>query len=285
MKIFSFARSCTVATRFSLILLAAILSVAQNAPAAVFEDYETYLVGSNLSGQGGWAGWTNDPNASGLVSSNFSFSPTQSVSISGSNNLVRALVGATNGIWVFSVKQYIPSTSSGTTYVSLLNIYRPPFGAADLNWSVRIQNNMTTGQVISDLGGGTTRPMVMDQWVDVRCEINLASNSVSEFYDGQLLSTHSWQAGAGSNQIQALDLAAQNGGPAYYDDMNLVELLTYTKTLPPGYSLIANQLDHGSNTADVVFPNPTGDLDGCRILQADCAGGYTVATFDSTLPT
>src|ERR1039457_3961640 len=33
---------------------------------------------------------------------------------------------------------------------------------------------------------------------------------------------------------------------------------SYTNVMPNGYSLIANQLDHGSNTADVVFPNPTG---------------------------
>jgi hypothetical protein len=53
------------------------------AAAAVFEDFETYAVGSNLHGQGGWAGWTGDPGAGALVSSNYSFSPIRSVNISG----------------------------------------------------------------------------------------------------------------------------------------------------------------------------------------------------------
>ena len=56
-----------------------------------------------------------------------------------------ALSGATNGQWVFSVMQYIPSSSTGTTFVILMNTYRPPYGAADLNWSVQIYYNMDTG--------------------------------------------------------------------------------------------------------------------------------------------
>src|ERR1039458_1333822 len=88
--------------------------------------------------------------------------------------------------------QYIPSTSTGTTYVVLMNTYRSPYGATDLNWSVEIQCNMATGQIISDFGGSATLPLVTNHWVEVRCEINLTSNSVSEFYNGQLLSTHVW---------------------------------------------------------------------------------------------
>jgi protein gp37 len=131
--------------------------------AAVFDDFESYAVGSNLHGQGGWAGWAGDAKAGALVSTNFSFSPTRSVNITGASDLVHTFSGATNGQWVFSVMQYIPSTSTGTNFVILLNTYRSPYGAADLNWSVQIQNNMATGQIISDLGGGATRPMVKDQ--------------------------------------------------------------------------------------------------------------------------
>src|ERR1035437_1811864 len=189
--------------------------------AAVFDDFESYAVGSNLHGQGGWAGWAGDAKAGALVSTNFSFSPTRSVNITGASDLVHTFSGATNGQWVFSVMQYIPSTSTGTNFVILLNTYRSPYGAADLNWSVQIQNNMATGQIISDLGGGATRPMVKDQWAELRCEINLASNSVSEFYNGQLLSTHAWQDGTGLNEIQALNLFANNAGPVYYDNVSL----------------------------------------------------------------
>jgi len=61
---------------------------------------------------------------------------------------------------------------------------------------------------------------------------------------------------------------------------------TYTLNLPPNiYSLIANQLDHGSNTADVLFPNSTESRDFDELVTYDCAGGYTVVLFDSSMPT
>ena len=204
-----------------MVLLACLAVLPWRASAAVFDDFESYAVGSNLHGQGGWTGWGGNANAGAAVSSNFSFSPTRSASIAGGSDLVRTFSGATNGQWVFRVMQYIPSTSTGTNYVILLNNVA---GTAAQDWSVEIQNNLTTGQVISDLGGGATLPMIKDQWVEVRCEINLASNTVSEFYNGHLLSTHAWQGGSGVsglNEIQALDLFANNAGPVYYDNVTL----------------------------------------------------------------
>jgi hypothetical protein len=247
---------------FCLISLAFATISGFAASRAFFDDFESYAVGSNLHGQGGWTGWANNTNAGALVSSNFAFSPTRSVNITGASDLVHTFSGATNGQWVFSVMQYIPSTSTGTTAVILMNKYRPSYGTNDLNWSVQIRNNMDTGQIISDFGGGATLPMVKDQWVEERCEINLASNSVSEFYNGQLLSTHAWQGGLGGpglNEIQALDLFANNAAPVYYDNVSLDLFQSYTIPINAGLNLIANQLDHGSNTANEVFANiPNG---------------------------
>ncbi len=191
------------------------------AGAAVLDDFESYAVGSNLHGQGGWAGWAGNPGAGALVSTSFAFSPTRAVVSTGATDLVRPFSGVTNGQWVFQVMQYIPATSSGTNYVILLNRYQPPFTTNELNWSVQIQNNLDAGQIISDLGAGASRPMVKNQWVEIRVEVNLASNTVAEFYNGQLLSTHAWQDGSGLNELQALDLFADNSGPVYYDNVSL----------------------------------------------------------------
>ena len=196
MRLLSVHRSSQVpaARRFlpaiAIVLFACLaLLPGQAAAGPVFDDFETYLVGSNLHGQGGWTGWGGNAGAGALVATNFAFSPTRSVNITGASDLVHTFTGATNGQWVFSVMQYIPFTSTGTTCVILMNKSQPPYWTNDFNWSVQIQNNMVTDQVISDLGGGAPRPVIKDQWVEVRCEINLASNSVSEFYNGQLLST------------------------------------------------------------------------------------------------
>jgi hypothetical protein len=59
---------------------------------------------------------------------------------------------------------------------------------------------------------------------------------------------------------------------------------SYTNTLPAGFSLIANQLDHGSNTVDILFPNSDGSRDGDSIEKYNCSG-YTAYIFDSTSPT
>src|SRR4051794_41824230 len=52
---------------------------------------------------------------------------------------------------------------------------------------------------------------------------------------------------------------------------------SYTNTVPVGASYLCNQLDHGSNTADLVISSPV-NLDGSQILKWTC-GGYTVGGF------
>lgn len=92
------------------------------AAAGAFSDtFEGYAEGSNLHGQGGWKGWADNPTAGALVSSNFAFSPPNSVNITGASDLVHTFSSVTNGLWVFSTRQYIPAASTGTNYVILLN--------------------------------------------------------------------------------------------------------------------------------------------------------------------
>ncbi len=43
-------------------------------------------------------------------------------------------------------------------------------------------------------------------------------NTVSEYYDGALLSTHAWGIG---NTIAAIDLFGNGTSPVYYDDINI----------------------------------------------------------------
>ena len=59
---------------------------------------------------------------------------------------------------------------------------------------------------------------------------------------------------------------------------------SYTNTLPPGLSLIANQLDHGSNTFAELFPNGGGSRDGDVIQLYQCTN-YVTYYFDSSSPT
>lgn len=122
------------------------------------------------------------------------------------------------GKWTLSIKQYIPSTSTGNSYFLLLNTYND---LGPYSWSVQIQNNMDTGKVISDMGEGATLDMVKDAWVEYRIEIDFDTNTVKEYDNNQFLSTHAWQDGTGLNELAVIDLYANNSDPVYYDDLNV----------------------------------------------------------------
>ncbi|MCX6879177.1 MAG: hypothetical protein NTW21_36040 [Verrucomicrobia bacterium] len=186
--------------------------------AAITEDFDSYVLGSNLHGQGSWKGWDNIPGAGALVADAHASSGTQAVNITRASDLVRVFSGVAGGKWTLSIKQYIPSTSTGDTYFLLLNQYND---LGPYNWSVQIQNNMGTGKVISDMGDGGTLDMVKDAWVEYRIEIDFADNTVKEYYNNQFLNTHAWQDGTGLNELAVIDLYANNADPVYYDDLNV----------------------------------------------------------------
>jgi hypothetical protein len=205
--------------RFSTVLVLAAFGLPGDA-ATVDDDFESYAPGSNLHVQGGWKGWDNDSSLGATVSTSFARSGNNSASVHGQTDVVRTFSGVSGGDWVLSLWQYIPSTSTGTGYLILLNEYND-YGPYD--WSVQVRNNLDTGKVSSDLSlvGPATLNMVKDAWVEYRFEISLSLNSVAEYYNGDLLSTHPWQIG-GLDSIQALDLCGS--GPVYYDDMRLAQV-------------------------------------------------------------
>lgn len=193
------------------------MALPMSSHAAVIENFDSYVLGSNLHGQDSWQGWGNDPAAGAVVSDTYAYSGTQTVNITGGSDLVRTFSGVASGQWSVSIMQYIPTTSTGSSYVILLNKY-----IGGYSWSVQIVSNMLDGTVTSEaLGGGATLPMVKDAWAEYRFDIDLTASTVSEYYNNQLLSTHAWHDGNGLNELQALDLYANGADPVYYDDVSV----------------------------------------------------------------
>lgn len=201
-----------------LLALPVALATTLTATADVADNFDSYVAGSQLHGQGGWKGWDNSAGAGALVSSAFAYSSPNSVNITGGSDLVRTFSGVTSGLWTFSIMQYIPSTSTGNSYFILLNQYND---GGPYDWSVQIQNNMGTSLITSDIGGGATLPMVKDAWAEYRFDISITGNTVSEYYNNQFLSTHAWHDGTGQNALGAIDLYANNAGPVYYDNLQV----------------------------------------------------------------
>ena len=65
-----------------------------------------------------------------------------------------------------------------------------------------------------------------DEWVELRVEIDLDTDSQDFFYGGDLLYSKSWTdgvSGGGASNIAVIDLFANPGSTSvYYDDMSLI---------------------------------------------------------------
>jgi hypothetical protein len=183
------------------------------------DNFDSYPTGQNLQGVGGWKGWFNNPTATAFTTDLFSRSAPNSVEITGTSDLVREFSGANSGLWVMTAWQYIPGNLVGSTYFILLNQYDD--AGANLNWSTQLECG---NGVIESEFENLTLPLIFDQWVEIRVEIDLDVDVQNIYYDGTLLSSKSWTGGVtggGLPTIGAIDLFGNDASPIYYDDIVL----------------------------------------------------------------
>jgi hypothetical protein len=193
-------------------------------PAVAFADwtdnFDSYATGSGLHGQGGWHGWDGNPAANAYVTDAQAMSLPNSVEIAAASDMVHEY-GEAAGSWIFTAWQYIPVGFSGTSYFLLLNTYND---GGPYNWSSQVSFNSTGGVVTND-ADGSTLPMIMGQWVEIRVEIDLDLDTQTFYYGGQVLYTSSWtegMSGGGAPYFGAVDLFANSASAIYYDDMSLL---------------------------------------------------------------
>ena len=189
------------------------LAAAAPKPVLFAEDFESYGPGVDLQGQGGWKGWGGAASASAPTSDVYAFSGTTSVEIIGSADLVHEF-DVDGGVVEFSLMQYIPSGSTGQSYFILMNQYDDP-GAA-LDWSIQTVFDLDAGTISCWHGGAGT--IIYDQWVEVKCVIDLDNNTVDNYYNGELLSTEVWDD-TNHTTLQAIDLFGNGASSVWYDDI------------------------------------------------------------------
>jgi hypothetical protein len=201
-------------------LLAAVILLVPVASADWMDDFDAYVAGTGLIGQGGWEGWDNSPAADALVSTMYSHSAPNSAQILPTSDLIHQFSGYTSNIWVFTAWQYIPSSFVGQSYFLLLNTYNH---GGPYNWSCQVMFD-AVGVVQSDPEGATL-PLIRDQWVELRVEIDLDTDVQTFYYGGQMLYQKSWidgVSGGGVLNIACVDLYGNNADFIYYDDVSLV---------------------------------------------------------------
>jgi hypothetical protein len=191
------------------------------------ERFETYAPGRVLDAIGGWETWC-DGGRDATVDPIIFRSPPSSLMISfdGTSQYGSDVVKRFHydrGRCVLSVWTYVPGFATGSGYIIGLNQYCQP----EHNWSMQVQFDATAG-VVREFSGPIL-PLVRDQWVEFRAEIDLDRDRLTEYYGGQLLATDlvwsqnvSGQFGdPGITSIAALDLFSENIPEMFFDDLSM----------------------------------------------------------------
>jgi hypothetical protein len=200
------------------VLIASICSMAAAAAVAAdwSDDFDSYAPGG-LHGFGGWAGWNNDQQFDALVTDTISCSSSNSVKILPTTDIVHEFT-ETSGTWLVTAVQYIPSGGSGDQFFIMHSSYTPggPFTCAHDIIFHQDSNTLEFAQT------GTLVPIIHDQWVEIRVEIDLDGNTQEAFYNGVSLGSAQWVSG-GPKEIATIDLFSWAASPVYYDDMEMVQ--------------------------------------------------------------
>ncbi len=187
------------------------------------DNFDSYATGSQIHSQGGWKGWDNSPAGGAFTSSTHSRSAPNSAAILGASDLVHEYSGYSSGFWTYTTWQYVPSSMTGQSYFILLNTYAD---GGPYNWSTQVLFDATSDLVVNTGLTAGSLPLVTDQWVELRVEIDLVNDEQDFYYNNTLLYSASWTdevTGAGASNIAAVDLFANGASVVYYDDMSLVE--------------------------------------------------------------
>jgi hypothetical protein len=115
----------------------------------------------------------------------------------------------------------------GDPYFILLSDYTD--GAGDDNlWAVQLRFDIDLGVVESEFDNKTL-PLVTDEWVEIRIEIDLNNDFMKMYYNDELLHQKEWSAGPentgnGIVNLSAVNLYSDTSTSVYFDDFVLEEV-------------------------------------------------------------
>lgn len=211
--------------RIGLVVLAASLVALPGVVQAqfFFDNFDSYAAASFIAGQGGWETWAGDPGANTQVVNNFSYSPPNSLGLSGAADIVHQFVGVNTGTWYAKVQTYVPSSQTGDLYYIILNRYDGACAAAGAcDWSVQVRMTASTGEVANEGGssnaGSAVLPLLTNQWAEVVVEANISANTYSTYYNGTFMETLPWTV-TGDLNLAAFDLFSNGSSESYMDDV------------------------------------------------------------------
>ena len=193
------------------------------------DGFDSYPLGP-LHGQGGWEAWDNDPATTGYVTDNQSHSPDNSAEIAWyggtSADMVYQFSGVSSGNWTLTTWSYVPSDMVGKSYILLLNKYEHGGSHVIQDWSLQLEVSASIGR-ISDMDNlDDWLPLITDEWVEIRVEIDFEVDIQTVYYDDVELLQKGWTDGVspgGQKNLACIDLYADTAvsSEVYWDDFIL----------------------------------------------------------------
>jgi hypothetical protein len=187
------------------------------------DNFDSYTAGTGISTNGTWSLW--DPTSpDGTVDSAFRLSPPNSFLTNINSDNVQ-YGDVTTGRWRLRAMTYVSSasTATGTGFIIGLNTFAYPAGP--YHWSMDIQWSRATGMVSCyDFAGSPETPIIMDQWVEFKAEIDVGADTYNAWYGTfQLVTNRSWSAGFSSTggvpRIQCFDFYSQAQSDLRFDNI------------------------------------------------------------------
>ena len=185
-----------------------------------FEDFESFEVGLFLHNEAGWEGWYDNAGSAASVSDKYALSGTKSVEVASSADAVQVL-DITEGKWVLTAMQYIPSGTNGVSRFHMQNQYQNGAIGRSVQWSF----SLADGVIGDDYDENASARIIYDEWIELKLIIDLDNDLLDQYYNGELLSSRAWVY-TGSAQIQSIDLYGNGASSVYYDDIKIEDYLS-----------------------------------------------------------
>ena len=212
--------------KVTLLLLAIFLTgFIANAQSIFQDDFESYSVGDYVAENSTvWTTWSNNPASAedAVISDAFANSPSQSMHVSGTNDMVLPLGDKTSGNYLIEFYMYVENDGASEGYFNLQH-----FEAPGNEWAMECYFNLDgTGHLDAD-GSSYTFDYTQDAWVHVETYVNIDADTAALYIDGTHVQTWPFATvaggGAGTPQLGGVNIyaGAETGTPNFYmDDVN-----------------------------------------------------------------
>jgi hypothetical protein len=197
-----------------------------------YDNFDNYQNGQYLDGgedDGGWKLYlyNGSPDFGAFVKNEINRSYPNSLEIAGDSDILHPFDGYNSGIWNFSTWLYIPSDYIGESYF-IISSYYGEYEQENFENSLTVVLRFESGNdIIISRESYKNLPLIFDQWIEILCIIDLDSDWLDIYYNGELLDCREWTASWKNNgnadlNIVCVDMWGRGCTPIYYDDFSLL---------------------------------------------------------------